>query len=372
MNHYLKSFILFALILSALPTHAENVKMSQEFRVGPWYIEKDKQQLDVVIELPTGIPQPVDENFKLRINDKDAAEASSLNTFQESDKELAWLICIQSTSALSKPFIKSTQHALLSLFKDKQSLKIALSTFGNKLKKTLSFETSSSVTGLTSAVENLKPLDKPQTKLYQSLLEALDYYEEAAKAANFPKRKRMLVIADGHDEGSVADYKNVIDRATALGIPIDTVSIKPSSKKVLPNAMSLEVLAEKTGGRFAPATAETDLASALTNVYRLLTETQTVVASFNYQPDTNQMAESAEIVLQLPSSTKLTATLGDVKNIPAPKIEPKIEPISSTPPTIEPKQQKESSPLIGWMLAFSMFLLTVVSLSKFVRIRKLP
>lgn len=305
--------------------HAEDKQMQQEFRAGPWYGSadnpKDKQQVDAVVELPGGMPPLLGNNLKLRINGKEVAEALSVQSFQQSGQELAWLVCIESTGALSKPLLKNTQSALLSLFKDRQSLQIALFTFGTNLNKTLTFEKNTTPAALTQTIEQLKPQADSKIKLYQSLMAALDYYEQAALTGNnLPKRKRILVIAQGSDQGSSASYENVVDRAIALGIPIDSVGIRPS-KKSHTDAAHLDMIADATGGRFMLATDDTGLASSLTNLHRLLTETQTVVASFRYTPDQELMADSAEVVLQLPSTTELIASL-DANNLPIPKVEP--------------------------------------------------
>lgn len=355
MNKYLKGLILAVMTLStvlATSAHAEDKQMRQEFRVGPWYDttdnQKNKQQLDVVVELPGGMPPLLGNNLKLRINGKDVTEALSVQSFEQSGQELAWVVCIESASALSKPFLKTTQSALLSLFKDRQSLQIALFTFGANLNKTLTFEKNTNPAALTQSIEKLKSQGDSKIKLYQSLMAALDYYEQAAlTGSNLPKRKRILVIAQGSDQGSSANYENVVDRARALGIPIDAVGIKPS-KKSHTDAAHLDMIADATGGRFVLAADETDLADALTNLHRLLTETKTIVTSFQYDPDRKLMAERAEVVLQLPSSIELIASL-DAKNLPVPKVEVPAQ----QPP---PKRQPQTSSLkrffanINWLL----------------------
>lgn len=298
MKHSIKS-ILYAVFLAIcflFPiAYANNQPI---LRAETWYLSTDKQQLDVVVSLPGSIPPLVKENFKLRINDQDVTQADSFVNFQQSGRDFSWLICIQSTSALSEPFIKSTQEALF-LLANKRNLKMDLLVFGVDTDKSRVFENTQS---LVTDIKALKPLKKRNTKLYQSLIHALDLYKNAAtKELDFPKRKRMLVIADGHDEESIGSYKNVITQAADLGIAIDAISIRPLPK-VIGNVMSLEVLAKETGGYFSSATAETDLANAINNVYKIITETQTVVASFKYKSLANQPAKSAEIVLQLPAA----------------------------------------------------------------------
>lgn len=371
MNKYLKVLIFAVMALSpifTLSAYAEDKQMRQELRAGPWYATPDNQQRDVVVELPGGMPPLLGNNLKLRINGKDVAEASSVQSFQQSGNELAWLVCIESASALSKPFIKTTQSALLSLFKDRQSLQVALFTFGANLNKTLTFEKNTSPEALTQAIEALKPQGNNKIKLYQSLLAALDYYEQAAAAGNMPPRKRILVIAQGSNQGNSPSYRNVVDRAIALGIPIDAVSIKSAKKSHHTDAAHLDMIATSTGGRFVSATDETGLADALTNLHRLLTETQTVVASFRYNPDQELKAERAEVVLQLPSTTELIASF-DASNLPAPKVE---EP-SPRKADDNANQAADSIPHIDWKwMVTSTFFIAGLLLYLFIRYIKEP
>jgi|GEM_PF-2726344 len=329
MKHSIKGIIYIAFLAICFLFPIAYANNQPILRAETWYLSTDKQQLDVVVSLPGSIPPLVKENFKLRINDQDVTQADSFVNFQQSGRDFSWLICIQSTSALSEPFIKSTQEALF-LLANKQNLKMDLLVFGVDTDKSRVFENTQS---LAAAIKGLKPLKKRNTKLYQSLIYAIDFYKDAAdKEYDFPKRKRMLVIADGHDEESIGSYKNVITQAADLGIAIDTISIRPLPK-VTGNVMSLEVLAKETGGYFSSATAETDLANAINNVYKIITETQTVVASFKYKSLVNQPAKSAEIVLQLPSAEQ-RYFLNNPQSIPLAEIKSTDQGFPIQPPPV--------------------------------------
>ncbi len=396
VDKYLKCLFLvaMALDLSLLSgqVSSEDKQMRQEFRAGPWYgsgeTAGDKQLVDVVIELPGGTPPLVDANLKLRINGRDVSEASSIKNFQQSGKQIAWLVCIESSSALLQPQFKTTKSALLSLFKDRQSLQIALFTFGTSLNKTLLFARDTSPAALTQAIESLKPSKgKNKSKLFKSLLSALDYFELASETGSIPKRRRILLIAEGNDQGSDANYKAVVDRATTLGIPIDVVGIKSFKQGNAGTQPILNMIADATGGRFAPVTKDLNgLTEALVNIHRILTETQTVVASFQYNPNRRVKAGQVEVVLQLPSSIQLIAPL-ESKGLPAPEAEdialklpdpkPEPPPTTTTPSVITPiisqsVSRPESVSSTGWLVAVALaiFLAGVLLLYWFMRAPK--
>jgi hypothetical protein len=355
VDKYLKCLFLVAMAINLSflsgQVHSEDQQMRQEFRAGPsWHGSSetagDKQLVDVVIQLPGGTPPLVGANLKLRINGRDVSEASSIKNFQQSGQQLAWLVCIESSSALLQPQLKTIKNALFSLFKDRQSLLIALSTFGTRCNNKLSFAEDTSPAALTHAIESLKSSKgKNKSKLFDSLLSALDYYEQASERAYergsipIPKRRRILLIAEGNDQGSDANYKAVVDRATALGIPIDVVGIKSSKQANAGTQPILNMIADATGGRFAPVTKDLNgLTEALVNIHRILTETQTVVASFQYNPNRRVTARQVDVVLQYPSSTQRIAPL-EPKGLPVPEEE---YPIPTPPPVIPPD---------GWLIA---------------------
>ena len=82
------------------------------------------------------------------------------------------------------------------------------------------------------------------TRLWDGLLIAIDHLPRA------PLARRLILISDGHDEGSLHSEEQVIAAATAGGIPIDAIGVTRSDPKYL---QALQRLAAETGGQFRAA-----------------------------------------------------------------------------------------------------------------------
>ena len=88
------------------------------------------------------------------------------------------------------------------------------------------------------------------TRLWDALLEALE------RLPPEPKAKRVLVISDGHDEGSSHHLEEVITAARSAGVTVDAIGITRSQVKYLD---SLRQLSSSTGGNFRQANTTPEL-----------------------------------------------------------------------------------------------------------------
>jgi len=77
-----------------------------------------------------------------------------------------------------------------------------------------------------------------------SLLQAIHHFPSV------PLSQRLIVISDGHDEGSVHTENEVIAAANAAGIVVDAIGITRSNPVYL---QGLQQIAAQTGGQFRQA-----------------------------------------------------------------------------------------------------------------------
>jgi hypothetical protein len=83
-----------------------------------------------------------------------------------------------------------------------------------------------------------------RTLLWDSLLDAVAHFPDT------PLSRRLMVVSDGHDEGSKHTEQQVIDAARANNVVIESIGITRSAPKYL---LGLEKLATETGGNFRQA-----------------------------------------------------------------------------------------------------------------------
>ena len=100
-----------------------------------------------------------------------------------------------------------------------------------------------------AALVALKPRGK-LTRLYDGLLEVMAKYPEA------PMARRLVIISDGHDEGSQHTIDEVLATAAQQHVVIDSVGLTQSDARFL---KVLARLSEATGGVYRPAPSLTAL-----------------------------------------------------------------------------------------------------------------
>ncbi|MCK5229393.1 MAG: VWA domain-containing protein, partial [Desulfobulbaceae bacterium] len=223
------------------------------------------------------------------------------------------MLCVDVSGTMEGDPLKDTRKALLSfLARARPEDRIALVSFADEDKIESSFEETREY--LAEAVRNLQARGK-WTVLYQALYKSLD----TLQSANLPKRRRIMVISDGKDEGSAEGPDSVIAKSRALGIPIDAVGCGKIEKQY---AEALRGLANTTGGRFVHALPDiVDLTDAIARIYRDLLETRSLVVCFMYEMDeAGRTIQNALIELQRPGEPPLR--VGIPEDIPRIKPSP--------------------------------------------------
>jgi hypothetical protein len=89
------------------------------------------------------------------------------------------------------------------------------------------------------------------TRLYDGLLDALALFQ-----SDQPKRRQLVVISDGHDEGSTHTLADVLVKANQLTVTIDAIGLTKDRGAYLG---TLEQLAVQTGGTYERAMNAADL-----------------------------------------------------------------------------------------------------------------
>jgi len=95
-----------------------------------------------------------------------------------------------------------------------------------------------------------------QTHLYDALLDALHSFDPAIV------RRELIVISDGHDEGSTHSIDDVVVLARQLHIPIDAIGVTQSSPQYL---SFLQQLSSSTGGQYRQARSDAELQALVGN-----------------------------------------------------------------------------------------------------------
>jgi len=117
----------------------------------------------------------------------------------------------------------------------------------------------SDTTLLDNAINNVTFTDTGQTHLYDAVYQAVDL-----TSAQIGNRQAVVVLSDGHDEGSVnyTTVQEVVDHANAVGVPIFTIGIGDASYFGI-----LQIMANETGGQFFYYDSTDPSAPSLQDIY---------------------------------------------------------------------------------------------------------
>jgi hypothetical protein len=281
----------FLVGISLLLVFHPSLGLAEQFRVGPVYI-KQGGVVSVVIELPPGLT-PTAADFHLLADGNPMATAQEIKSFRDSLEDLAIAVCVDVSGTMARGPLDDVKEALLVFLGKARARprdKLALIAFADEEKIVSSFEKTRDQ--LDDAVRNLKSRGH-KTRLYQTVYKALDMLQ----GADLPKRRRIIVISDGKDEGSTEDLLSVTKKATTLGIPIDTAGRGRIEKQYVE---ALRYLADTTGGQFVYASPDRlALTDALDRIYNDLLETRSLVVYFKYEADKGgRTIQNASIELQ--------------------------------------------------------------------------
>ncbi len=301
----LKFFSFVCLLFAAVP-YAGATRQFQ-FLAGPVYTDlpprDDSNQLAIVVELTPGLT-PEAADFHLLVGEEVISAGQELVPFRQLGQGLALMICVDVSGTMKGSPLKDTKEALLSLIAQARPVdQIFLVTFADSAEPDVLFGDHRGQ--LKQAVIDMHTRGQ-KTRLYQALYDSLDRF----RGADISKRRRVIVISDGKDEGSTANAENVIAKSKAYGIPIDTVGRGRIADQY---AEGLRGLASKSGGHFVHARPDRlDLTDALNRIYSDLLEFRSLVVYFKYDwDDAGRTTQKALIQLQLSGETPLSVPIAD-------------------------------------------------------------
>ena len=281
-----------------------------------WAAEKDALHVRSVFTTPQGevlavveLPQeitPKAAELHLVFDNKSVATAKEIH-----GQELDLTVLVDVSGSMKGRPLNDVKAALSALVKQAQARpkdQFELVSFGDEDKVVSGFEKSRQ--DLTKAIDRLKA-DNRTTKLYQAL-----YNSVSKPKTGGPERRRVLiVISDGKDEGSDKDMlNNAIKKSKDSGSPIHAVFRGEVGREF---EDILVGIGHGTGGSFHPTINEKELTKAILEIYRL--EARSFLVSFAYDQDpAAKRTDAAAIELRPPSGSPLSDQIRDA--IPAVRI----------------------------------------------------
>ncbi len=253
------NFLIFAVLLFiASMLHAKPVI------IGDKYNTDNFPAVEFIVTIMDGNKKPINDISKQHIKIfEDSFENNdfSINAYNNSNQGLNILLLIDtSRSFAGEPFDNAKKAIKDYLDKLGANDKAALVTFDEKNEVISEF--SNSIDRLKQKVDTINA-DGRTTELHYAIFKSLDLFAELADT----KRKVMIVLSDGKDEGKTYTLDDCIKKAKDMGIPVFSIGYSKIDRQYL---KTIERLSDLTNGVYIESPDDNQLANIFNKISELL------------------------------------------------------------------------------------------------------
>jgi len=191
-----------------------------------------------------GALQPQPDELTLVEDGEATRRARAVEPF--GDRGIAVVVAVDVSGTMKGDPLDETRRALATLLAEVGPRdRFALLSFADEARVEVGFDDPPEVA--QAAIEGLSARGE-LTQLYRALLTALDSFDAAGD--DLPRRRRLIVLSDGKNEGAAYSADDVIAEATRRRVPVDAIGLTRIGESEL---LNLERLADRTGGHYARA-----------------------------------------------------------------------------------------------------------------------
>jgi Mg-chelatase subunit ChlD len=242
---------LAAMCLVAMPAAAQ-VPAAVQLTAGPSYTSSDGKTepqfpaIDLVYQLRGRDGSPIAAHpgdLKLFAQGQEIATAGGIRPFDRTGYGITAILAIDASGSMRGAPLGAI-HDSIARFVDqaRPQDQVAVTTFADQTQVDVPFGASRA--SLAGKLQNIQVRGK-FTRLYDGMLDALALF-----TPNQPRLRQLVVISDGHDEGSQHSLAEVLVRARSLGVVIDSIGLSNDHGEYLG---SLQQVSLQTGGSYVRA-----------------------------------------------------------------------------------------------------------------------
>jgi Mg-chelatase subunit ChlD len=219
------------------------------FRTGPVYAARFPT-LEIVLEAtpPAGtsggdlVFRPAE--LMLTEDGVETGPATGLRTFDQTGEGVAVMLALDASGSMRGKPLQAVRDGLGEFVaKARPYDRMSVQTFADDARLEANWS--------TPPAEVLQHIENIQVRgQYTRLWDALDTALTELESKDLPARRRLVVISDGHDEGSSKTLADVISHAARLRVPVDSIGVTRSNPVYLGNLASLS---QSTSGQYRQA-----------------------------------------------------------------------------------------------------------------------
>jgi hypothetical protein len=231
-------FVLFTGLILGQPS------TEPRLRVGPLYYTPAFPDLEMVLETE-GASEVQNPSGLILVEDGiRGGTALSVRKFSDTGQGVAVLLAMDASGSMRGKPLRAVRAGLGQFVsKARDNDRTAVLSLADDLR----WET----TWSSTREETRDKLAKIEARgRYTVLWDALDSALDELSNPDLPARRHLVVISDGHDEGSKKSLEDAIAKALRLRIPVDAIGMTRSNPRYLEN---LEALFAQTQGTYSTA-----------------------------------------------------------------------------------------------------------------------
>jgi Mg-chelatase subunit ChlD len=211
---------------------------ASDLRIGPLFLDHPPQ---LEVALDGGAEPPKTQDLSLAEDGLAMGHPSEVRPFAATGRGMAIAVAVDVSGSMAGRPLAQLRRALARLVREvAPGDRVALLSFADDLKVEAAFGASGAE--IDGAISRLRPRGHT-TELFHALFEACSLFDRPG----LPVFHRLLVISDGKDEGRAYRLDDVVARAAARGLQVDSLGLTRVDPSYLSN---LQRLADLSGGRY--------------------------------------------------------------------------------------------------------------------------
>ena len=253
-------------VLLTVAAFAQAPGTSPRLRIGPVYTT-EFPNLDIVVEASAGGTAGASLNaIDLILTEEGVrtATAQGLRKFSETGQGVAVLLALDVSGSMKGRPLDAVRKGLGQFVsKARDNDKIGVISFADDVRWEAQWSGTREET--RQRIEGIRARGR-----YTVLWDAIDTALDDLAKVDGPARRHLVVISDGHDEGSKKTLAEVIAKAVSLGIPVDAIGMTRSDPRYLEN---LKALSDQSKGSYTTAPTLDSLTQLVSNAIDRMLDT---------------------------------------------------------------------------------------------------
>lgn len=228
------------------------------------------------------------DSTNISITEKETGkkEIPRVQNFYASDEPMAILFSIDASNSMDGPPLNNVKEGILKIVSDlRKDDKIGIAYFHDDFFKQASFDTDRDV--LRNNITALKT-GGSSTELYKGAIESIKWLKSLPE----PRRKILVLISDGEDNGTAYKLEDVLNEVKSSGITVFTIG---STAVDLGFLINMEKIAQSSNdGKYYKITGPEDIKANIPTIYDRIKQ-EYIISYYSYAKTNTSINASLNI-----------------------------------------------------------------------------